>query len=178
MGDLMPERLTVRSGRPNRFYVYELSDPRTGIVFYVGKGCGKRASRHLADARNGRIGNATKHNVIAEILADGLEPTITIVADKLIEGDAFSIERDRIRFHGYKSLTNIQPGALSAMERSKLEAKAALAALKPHDLWLSEKRRSEFEIDLAAKVRVELARIARHGQITEIRMGRNWVEFR
>jgi hypothetical protein len=27
-----------------RFYVYALIDPRDGEVFYVGKGCGSRAS--------------------------------------------------------------------------------------------------------------------------------------
>jgi hypothetical protein len=168
----------VRSGMLNRFYVYELSDPRTGAVFYVGKGCGNRATRHLADARNGRIGNARKHSVIAEILDEGLEPTVTIVADNLSEGDAFSIERDRIRFHGYISLTNIQPGTLTAMERSKLEAQISLNRLKPHDAWLSERPRSEFEIDLALRVRAELAHIAQHGQVTEIIVSRHGVELR
>ena len=31
----------------NEFYVYELIDPRTNSVFYIGKGKGKRVFQHL-----------------------------------------------------------------------------------------------------------------------------------
>jgi hypothetical protein len=162
----------------NRFYVYELSDPRTGVTFYVGKGCGNRAHHHVAEVRCGRVKNAHKHKVISDIIAAGLSPVVTIISERLNEQEAFSLERDRIRFYGFRQLTNIQPGTLTSIDRSKVEAQIDLSKLKSHDQWLSEKPRSEFEIALALKVRAELAHIAVHGQVTEVTISKQGVRFR
>lgn len=168
----------VESGMANRFYVYELSDPRTGQVFYVGKGCGQRAFRHEAEARNGRVGNAEKHCRITDILKSGVKPVVSIIADNLSEQDAFTTERERIRHHGYKSLTNILPGTLTAREKSKLQAAIDVSMLKPHEQWMAEAPRSGFEIALALRVRAELAHIAEHGQVISVTISKRGVEFR
>lgn len=158
IGDM--SRVLVESDMENRFYVYELSDPRDGVTFYVGKGCGNRANQHVADVRNGRVNNPAKHRAIADIIEAGFSPVVTIISQGLSEQDAFSLERERIRFYGFRKLTNIQHGTLTSIDRSKVEAQIDLSRLKPHDEWLREKPRSQFEIDLAVKVRAELAHIA------------------
>lgn len=162
----------------DRFYVYELSDPRSGRVFYVGKGCGRRAYQHEANTRNGRVQNAEKHRIIADILKSGFNPVVTIIDDGLSEQDAYKAERERIRHHGYKTLTNIMPGTMTAIDRSKLSAKISLDRLKPHNQWLCERPRSDLEIALAERVRSELATIAQNGYATEITISKHGLHFR
>ena len=41
-GTISKERQIINA----KWYVYELSDPTTGRVFYVGKGCGDRMYQH------------------------------------------------------------------------------------------------------------------------------------
>lgn len=54
---------------PSGFYVYELIDPRTDWVFYVGKGQGRRAWQHEQAVRRGDLSkNARKSAVISEII--------------------------------------------------------------------------------------------------------------
>lgn len=79
------------------FYVYKLSDPRNGLPFYIGKGKGLRAWSHTKLVRAGRpTGNAAKDDMIADILSDGLEPEIDIIASFSDEKQAFALEIDLI----------------------------------------------------------------------------------
>jgi hypothetical protein len=62
-----------------KYYVYQLTDPRTGRPFYVGKGKNRRAWWHVETARKGRsTGNRAKETRIADIHAAGLEVTVEI----------------------------------------------------------------------------------------------------
>lgn len=162
----------------NRYYVYELIDPRTGSVFYVGKGTGNRLRRHVASVRNNREANAAKAVRIRDIEADGFKVIERKLVEGLAEPDAFRLERQRIADLGLSSLTNVTRGELTAIERSKLSAKAALSGLKPPSKWLAERARSEFEIKLAIRVRAELADIAMNGYPSEIIVGPDGLEFR
>ena len=49
------------NAKHNQFYVYALSNPESGSIFYIGKGSGSRASQHAKDARNGVIANTMKN---------------------------------------------------------------------------------------------------------------------
>lgn len=162
----------------NRFYVYTLTDPRDGSIFYVGKGCGDRMQRHVAEHRRGVITNAEKYTRIDDIWRAGLEVRAEKVEEDLTEPQAFAREKELILEIGYRSLTNISPGQLSAMEKSKLQARADIRRLKSMEQWLAEKPRSQFEIDMALSVRSELERIAIHGQVREIIVTKHGVEFR
>lgn len=43
-----------------QYYVYLYTDPRTGVIFYVGKGFGYRAKRHLCPSTLGPVGDRVR----------------------------------------------------------------------------------------------------------------------
>lgn len=93
-----------------RFYVYTLTDPRNGEVFYVGKGCGRRMHQHEKDCRAGRVLNGRKHQRIAEVVASGHQVIAAKVQTGLSEGEALDAEKALIRSIGIRNLTNIFAG--------------------------------------------------------------------
>ena len=94
---------TVGAGR-NRFYVYLLVDPRTGLPFYVGKGRNDRCHQHLRFAKQGYPGK--RHEVIREILASGLELEVRRVKWFDSECEALNYERELIATIGLENLCN------------------------------------------------------------------------
>lgn len=102
------------------YYVYTYTDPRSGALFYVGKGCGRRAQSHLRRSHNPRVVLR-----IHQIRTSGHEPIVTLIADGLSEADALACERDEIARH--RNLCNIQPGHLSWQERQRADARALIA---------------------------------------------------
>lgn len=90
------------------YYVYTLTDPRSGGVFYVGKGKGDRVSAHVKQALKGT--NSHKCNKIREILAAGLEVPADIVRRFKNEDAAYRYEKRLIAKIGLENLTNIEPG--------------------------------------------------------------------
>lgn len=86
-------------------YVYTLSDPRDGSVFYVGKGSGNRAFAHERDVIAGRVSNAGKTKRIASILADGFRVVVSVVSVHQDEQDALDAEAEMIG--SISGLTNI-----------------------------------------------------------------------
>ena len=91
------------------FYVYTLTDPRNGAVFYVGKGQGSRAFTHTSLVRRGlQDCNLRKCAQIKEIVDGGLEPSVSIVGKHANEFFAFEQERELIA--ATPNLTNIMSG--------------------------------------------------------------------
>lgn len=91
------------SERP--FYVYELTDPRYGSVFYVGKGRGGRIGAHENEARRGITGR--KCDLIRSIWADGFKVERRVIGTFKREIDAVDREAERIAELGLHNLTNI-----------------------------------------------------------------------
>ena len=103
-----------------KWYVYELIDPRTNTVFYVGKGKNERIDDHELQAK----GTSTSHkcNKIRSIWADGLEIGKRKIAQFWDEEAAYECEAERIEDIGLDNLTNVLPGGIPAPpERSKIE---------------------------------------------------------
>jgi hypothetical protein len=94
--------------KPRPFFVYELVDPRDGVIFYIGKGSKNRPAHHTRDAKAGK--KTAKCHRIREILADGLEVGVVIVKRFRAEAVAFAYEKKQIELHGLDNLTNMQPG--------------------------------------------------------------------
>lgn len=101
-------------------YVYELIDPRTQNVFYVGKGCRDRVRDHTRDARRlgpGEFGNRHLYHKIHQIWEAGKEVQHEIVFRAADPEDAFEREKELISEHGLGNLCNIEPGGEGPGER-------------------------------------------------------------
>lgn len=98
-----------------KWYVYELLDPSSNDVFYVGKGSGNRCEQHEREAIRGVCSD--KCNKIRQLLEYGLSPKINIVAYFRDEQDAYDFEAEHIRSFGVDNLTNIVSYRQSSVER-------------------------------------------------------------
>lgn len=86
-----------------RFYVYLHRRNDTGTVFYIGKGCGKRAWKKTG--RNQWWKNIEgKHGRSVEIISRDLE-----------EGEAFALEQKIIEEYGRDNLVNMNAGGLGGI---------------------------------------------------------------
>ncbi|WP_019028859.1 GIY-YIG nuclease family protein [Colwellia piezophila] len=94
------------------YYVYELVDPEDSIVFYIGKGTGKRALSHEVEALNSDH-DKDKLTKIREILARNINNKIgvRVIGRYDTENEAFSVESTLINWvYGIDNLTNISRG--------------------------------------------------------------------
>lgn len=96
------------------YYVYELVDPRTDEVFYVGKGKGYRIDYHEQEARRGK--QSRKCDRIREIHASGRCVRKRKVAFYEDEADAYLAEWELIQAHD--NLTNDVRHCQSARKRA------------------------------------------------------------
>jgi len=73
--------MTAKKAEPSKggYYVYELINPISLKVFYVGKGKNNRAFAHVKEALANKVNNLKKYNAIKEILSYGLLPITNIV---------------------------------------------------------------------------------------------------
>lgn len=117
------------------FYVYFLVDPRTGEIFYVGKGKGSRMSCHVAVVRAGRTDNPAKCDRIREIMACGLQVEEVKFGSYGSEALAYSVERGLIASLKEYGLTNIANGGVSAEEVAKLRIQSMKSRLKSFSHW-------------------------------------------
>src|SRR3989344_8619035 len=101
------------------YYVYLLSDPRTGKVFYVGKGHGNRINHHLLGALEEKTKETDKIKTIREIQSANLEVGLIVLRHGLTEKEALEIESAIIDFIGKENLTNLVLGHHS-LERGKM----------------------------------------------------------
>jgi hypothetical protein len=102
--------------REARWYVYALSDPRDGAVFYVGKGSGARMHQHEKDAEKPSV-RSRKADRIREIVGGGLSVYKSVVAQFWDEQAAYDHETDLIEEIGLVNLTNVLPGGQMAWQR-------------------------------------------------------------
>lgn len=93
-----------------KYYVYIYSHPKTGEIFYVGKGKGNRVFAHLNDKSDHQ-----KVQYIKALRSQGLEPKIEILIHGLEDEEtALRVESSIIDLIGIKKLTNKQSGYKSA----------------------------------------------------------------
>ena len=121
------------------FYVYELINPETGNVFYVGKGKEDRMYFHERSVRSHqnpviRDTNPHLYHTLYNLIASGSAPLYRKLADKLSENAAFDLERETIRNYRDRGLNlcNITDGGegqagygrpLSDLEREIISAR-------------------------------------------------------
>ena len=105
------------------YYVYLISDPSNGEIFYVGKGKGNRVFSHFKET-----GDSDKINKIKEIKSKGLEPKIEILVHGVKnEITIKKIEAAIIDLIDKTNLTNIVGGYESSdfgrMDLNQINAK-------------------------------------------------------
>jgi hypothetical protein len=127
-----------------KYYVYLLRDSRSGDVFYVGKGSGRRAWSHEAPGRKGTHRNPRLSARVQTILRAGGRVLVEKLEDNLSEHAAFTRERAEIAIRA--NLCNLQPGVSSAYERMQLRAKQAIRRFKPFRVWIAECARTPEEV--------------------------------
>jgi hypothetical protein len=93
-----------------RFFVYDLIDPRDDKVFYVGKGQKQRPYDHEREALKGV--QSEKCDRIREILESGNSVKIDIVKRFSDETEAYQFEAERVEQIGLANLTNVIPGGM------------------------------------------------------------------
>jgi len=114
--------LSEEKGEVGRYYVYELINPLTDRVFYVGKGTKDRVSSHEKETRailkSGRMMRLHhKHKVILEIWDAGQEVRQNIVWRTDDEEEAFQVESRHINWYGLERLTNETYGKRPRLKR-------------------------------------------------------------
>jgi hypothetical protein len=116
-----------------RYYVYELIDPRTGAVFYVGKGQWSRIDAHEREARQGK--KSRKCQTISEIWDAGLSVKKRIVCRFKTDVEAFEFEAKHVAAVGRENLTNMRDGGMGGRVKFGApvlleEARVLLGALR------------------------------------------------
>ena len=101
--------------KDNRHYVYQLVDPRTKKVLYIGKGTGGRCYFHFTISRKT---SARGDEELLDILEEVLDTTdytqfdcVQILHTKLSDKEAKKIELDLIKSIGYNNLYNVSTKA-------------------------------------------------------------------
>lgn len=91
------------------YYVYQLIDPRTNIVFYIGKGKSNRMYVHENYVKNGKIPNGNKKlfDKIKEIKDLGLNIVYSKILETDDEGSAYQYENQVINEIGIENLCNV-----------------------------------------------------------------------
>ena len=92
------------------FYVYELIDPNTNKVFYVGKGYKKRCYIHKSLSIRKKHYNKHLENKILLILNDNKEIITNIVFESEDEDITYLKEEELIKYYGIENLCNIDIG--------------------------------------------------------------------
>jgi hypothetical protein len=97
--------------KDNRFYVYQIIDPRDNKILYIGKGTGGRCYQHFVITEKHPI------NELKELLFNILETTeytqfdfIVPIKCKISHSEAHKLELDTINRLGYENLYNKKPG--------------------------------------------------------------------
>ena len=106
-------------------YVY--IDPRTNKPFYLGKGRGNRAFKHLSSS-----GNTRKAKILRDLKKAGLKPAIEILKYGLNAEQALLVESTAIDLLGIEELTNeVRGHALAYGHRASVEEVNTLFGAKP-----------------------------------------------
>lgn len=119
------------------YYVYLLIDPRSGQVFYVGKGVGSRCFAHIWEARKtarDSKGDYEKLSTIRDIEQSGQQVRIEILRHGLTEDQAFQLEAAAMDLLGFSDLANRVVGhGIRVLGRMSIDDINAQYGAKPVD---------------------------------------------
>lgn len=117
------------------YYVYFLADPADGLIFYIGKGKGRRMYQHVKNAITGDVDNSAKYDRIKKILDAGGNVMHLVFAVCDSEDDAYDLEGRLIEELAPYGLTNIAHGVVTENRQVNRRAKYLLENMKPYTEW-------------------------------------------
>lgn len=108
------------------FYIYAYIDPRDNEPFYIGKGYGDRAWRHVRRPSYYKTRNSFFYCKLRKMLKEGITPAIVIVKAGLTENVAYEVESMLIHLVGMRAaktgpLCNLYVGRRGASSGFTLE---------------------------------------------------------
>ncbi len=112
----------MESSEVKKYYTYQLVDPRNGVPFYVGKGCGNRMYKHVYDVERGKIPNKTNFDLftkISSILEENFDVNHEKLSENINELEALALESAFIDFYGLDNLCNYIKSWCGRSERSE-----------------------------------------------------------
>jgi len=116
------------------YYVYLLTDPRNGQLFYVGKGNGNRVFAHVSEAiHNPR--ETDKIERIRRIRRSGREVRYDILRHGLTEKEAFEVEAAMIDYVSQLANENV---GLASTERGRMTVPEIIASYDPQPIEIQE----------------------------------------
>lgn len=117
-------------------YVYVLKDPRSGEIFYIGKGTGNRVFAHAA-ATAPELGETDKLARIRAIQQAGLEVAYEIIRHGMTDDQALEVESALIDFVGLDVLANIVAG-VDADRRGRMNVPDIIAQYDARPIAIAE----------------------------------------
>lgn len=118
------------------YYVYSLSDPRSGEIFYIGKGTGNRVFAHVREAIE-RPEEADKLERIREIHRSGQQVGYEILRHGMTEKEALEVEAVLIDFVRLSDLTNRVAG-WGRDERGRMSVRDVIAIYRAEEVTITE----------------------------------------
>jgi len=146
--------------KDNRYYVYQIVDPRTKKVLYIGKGTGGRCYEHFVVTKKHPI------NELKSLLLDILKTTdytqfdfIVPIKCKISHSEAHKLELDTINKIGYENLYNKKPGHSVGLDVSDRWSKQRREdqRLRFINYNKSDKKREQLRINKTGKKRPEIS---------------------
>jgi len=138
----------------NKYYVYIYINPKDSQPFYVGKGCGNRAWRHLKETKI-NTENYKKWCILENLRKLELEPIILILKDNLSEEDAYKLEKETIIKYGRRDLdkngilTNVcidqRPPSAKGRKQSLEQKETARIRMLENSYWKGKKKPPEMQ---------------------------------
>lgn len=158
------------------YYIYELSDPVTNEIFYVGKGVKKRAESHTRYLKESDT--STKANKIRKILANGDVPKINKVFYSDCKDAINNKEIELIQLYGRRCnntgiLTNITAGGeggdtVTGVDKEKIQNRynkraATLLAKTDSEKAATKKKQSDGIIEAWSKNKEQWSNCIKEG---------------
>lgn len=143
-----------------KFYVYQLRRSDDFLPFYIGKGTGQRAKKHLCGNEGN---NSLKNNIINKAKREGIEILVEFIGVNLSECEAFKLEITTILKYGRRDLNS---GCLANMtnggegisghrhkESTKLKQSLSHLNLTPDEKMLRSLKLSEAHKNMSIETR-------------------------